>query len=55
MKILVELNPVSYVINASITILNAGFWPTSAWIVLGAGIVIISIFAPLTVLVYKRK
>lgn len=55
MKILVELNPVSYVINASRTILNAGFWPTSAWIVLGAGIVIISIFAPLTVLVYKRK
>jgi ABC-2 type transport system permease protein len=55
MQILVSLNPVSYVISASHTILNHGIWPTSAWIVLGAGVIVIAIFAPLTVFFYNRR
>ena len=49
MQFLVNLNPVTYVIKASRVMLN------QAWIVLGAGVLVVAIFAPLTVLVYNRK
>lgn len=55
MQIIVHLNPVTYVISASRTMLNNGFWPSSAWIVFGAGVFIVAIFAPLTVIVYNHK
>jgi len=35
--------------------LNQGVWSNQAWIVLGAGVLVVAIFAPLTVLVYNRK
>lgn len=55
MQILVTINPVSHVISANRAMLNAGYWPREAWIVLCAGIGIVAVFAPITVLVYKRK
>jgi ABC-2 type transport system permease protein len=55
MQIIVQLNPVTYVISASRTMLNVGGWTNSAWIVFLAGVLIIAIFAPLTVLVYNHK
>lgn len=55
MQILVNLNPVTYVIKASRVMLNQGVWSNQAWIVLGAGVLVVAIFAPLTVLVYNRK
>ena len=54
-QILVNLNPVTYVIKASRVMLNQGVWSNQAWIVLGAGVLVVAIFAPLTVLVYNRK
>ncbi|EKK21121.1 ABC transporter, permease protein [Fructilactobacillus florum 8D] len=54
-RFLVKINPVSYVITASRTMLNHGYWSTSAWIVLLAGIVVLLLFIPLTVFVYNRK
>jgi len=55
MQILVNINPVSYVIQASRMMLNYGTWPMQAWIVLGAGVLVVAIFAPLTVYVYNHK
>lgn len=55
MQFLVNLNPVTYVIKASRVMLNQGVWSNQAWIVLGAGVLVVAIFAPLTVLVYNRK
>ena len=55
MKVVVHLNPVTYVISASRTMLNQGIWSNEAWIVFGAGVLIIAIFGPLTVLVYNHK
>lgn len=55
MKVIVHLNPVTYVISASRTMLNQGIWSNEAWIIFGAGVLIIAIFAPLTVLVYNHK
>ena len=55
MQILVNINPVSYVIQASRMMLNYGTWPMQAWIVLGAGGLVVAIFAPLTVYVYNHK
>ncbi|USS93252.1 ABC transporter permease [Fructilactobacillus ixorae] len=55
MRFLVKINPVSYVISASRTILNHGFWPSDAWIVLGAGVLTVLVCSPLTVIVYNYK
>ncbi|RRG18574.1 ABC transporter permease [Weissella viridescens] len=55
MQVIVHLNPVTYVIQASRMMLNHGVWTNQAWIVLGAGIVVVFIFAPLTVWAYNRK
>lgn len=55
MQILVNLNPVSYVISASRLMLNQGAWSIQAWIVLISGILVVMIFAPLTVFAYNHK
>lgn len=55
MQIIVNLNPITYVIKASHRMLDYGIWSSDAWIVLGAGIIVICICAPLTVLAYNRK
>lgn len=55
MQILVNINPVSYVISASRSMLNYGIWTTQAWIVLLSGILVVVIFAPLTVYIYNHK
>ncbi|WP_429971072.1 ABC transporter permease [Fructilactobacillus sp. Tb1] len=55
MQTIVHINPVTHVISASRTMLNNGVWSNSAWVVFLAGVLIIAIFAPLTVFVYKRK
>ncbi|MGR3741206.1 ABC transporter permease [Companilactobacillus sp. DQM5] len=55
MKILVSFNPVSYVIQASRLMLNQGVWSSQAWVVLISGILVISVFAPLTVFTYTHK
>jgi ABC-2 type transport system permease protein len=55
MKAIVNLNPVTHIINASRTMLTDGVWSNQAWYVLIAGIVVVAIFAPATVWVYNRK
>ncbi len=55
MQVIVSLNPVTYVINASRSLLSTGTWTNSAWIVLIAGVVVVLVFAPLTVFVYNHK
>lgn len=55
MHILVDINPVSHIINASRSMLNQGIWSSQTWIVLLSGILVVAIFAPLTVYVYNRK
>ncbi|MDR0899951.1 MAG: ABC transporter permease [Lactobacillaceae bacterium] len=55
MKIVVEINPITHVINSTRSMLNQGIWTNEAWIVLIAGVVVVLIFAPLTVSVYNKK
>lgn len=55
MQILININPVSYIISASRLMLNHGVWSTQAWMVLLSGVLVVAIFAPLTVYVYNRK
>lgn len=54
MHIIINLNPVTYVIQASRTMLTYGIWPNSAWTVLIGGAIVILIFAPLTVVAYNH-
>jgi ABC-2 type transport system permease protein len=55
LQLLVKINPVSYVIDASRSLLNNGVWTNEAWIVLLAGVLLVLVFAPLTVYVYNHK
>lgn len=55
MQILVNLNPVSYVIGASRLMLNQGIWSNQAWIVLFSGLLVVAIFAPITMFIYNHK
>lgn len=54
MQFLVKINPITYVIQSSRTMLNYGTWTTSSWIVFLSGVVIIILFAPITVYVYRK-
>lgn len=55
MQIVVNLNPISYVIGVSRLMLNQGIWSNQAWVVLLSGGLVVIIFAPLTMLIYNRK
>lgn len=55
MQNIVNINPVTYVIKATRTMLEHGEWSQQAWIVLGAGVLIVAVFARLTVLAYNKK
>lgn len=52
---IVYLNPVTYVIDAMRVMLSRGTWNHQAWVVLIAGVIVVAIFAPLTVWAYNRN
>ena len=52
---IVNLNPVTITISAIRTILQTGAWSGSATLVLVSGIIIIGIFLPLSLVVYRRQ
>ncbi|WP_125546818.1 ABC transporter permease [Levilactobacillus lindianensis] len=55
LRFIAHLNPVTYVITAIRQILATGSWTHEAWVVLIFGVVIVAIFAPLTVWAYDRN
>ncbi|WP_125574483.1 ABC transporter permease [Levilactobacillus huananensis] len=55
LQFIARLNPVTYVITAIRQILATGSWTHEALFVLGFGLVIVAVFAPLTVWIYDRN
>lgn len=55
LKLFANINPVTYIIKAFTSLVNHGTWNNECWMVLVIGVIVVAIFAPLTVLVYNRK
>ncbi|MFC6289005.1 ABC transporter permease [Levilactobacillus angrenensis] len=55
LRVLAELNPVTYVITAIRQILATGGWTRESLLVLVAGVIIVLVFAPLAVWAYDRN
>lgn len=55
LQLIANLNPITYVITAIRQILALGQFTNTAWVVLLSGLVIVLIFAPLTVWAYNRQ
>mgnify|MGYP003361864998 FL=1 len=55
LRVIANFNPVTYVITAIRQILATGSWTHEALLVLGFDILIVAIFAPLTVWAYDRN
>jgi len=55
LQVIAHLNPVTYVITAIRQILATGSWTHEALLVLGFDVLIVAIFAPLTVWAYDRN
>lgn len=55
LRFIAHLNPVTYVITAIRQILATGSWTHEALLVLVFGVVIVAVFAPLTVWAYDRN
>lgn len=54
LQVLANVNPITHIITASRQMLDHGVWGNEAWMVLGIGVLIVIIFAPLTVFVYNK-
>ncbi|MDY5163530.1 ABC transporter permease [Leuconostoc falkenbergense] len=52
---IVQLNPVTITISAIRAIMKTGYWNTEATLVIISGIIIIAIFMPLSLMVYRKN
>ncbi|QBO36198.1 ABC transporter permease [Periweissella cryptocerci] len=55
LQVIANINPLTHMISAIRSLLDKGVWGHEDWLVLGIGIVIVVVMAPLTLLAYNKK